>query len=142
MEIKDNTFIVTGGASGLGAGTVRMLAGAGANVVIADLREEQGATLAAELGSSVRFARVDVTDETSAQAAVAAALSNYGGLAGLVGCAGVVHGEKVVGKEGPHALASFARTISINLIGMFNMIRLGGGRDEQDASPTPTASAA
>ncbi len=124
MEIKGNTFIVTGGASGLGEGTVRMLAAGGANVIIADLRIEHGEALAAELGESVRFVRTDVIDETAAQAAVAAALSIYGGLAGLVSCAGIVHGEKVVGKEGPHSLASFARTISINLVGMFNMIRL------------------
>ncbi len=124
MEIRGSTFVVTGGASGLGAGTTRMLAAGGANVVIADLREEQGKALAVELGSPVRFVRTDVTDETSAQGAVAAALSIRGGLSGLVGCAGIVHGEKVIGKEGPHSLASFARTISVNLVGMFNMIRL------------------
>ena len=124
MELKGSTFIVTGGASGLGAGTARMVVEGGGNVVIADLKDAEGQALAAELGSQARFVRTDVSDETSGKAAVAAAQSSYGGLHGLVGCAGIVHGEKVVGKEGPHSLAGFARTITINLVGMFNMIRL------------------
>jgi NAD(P)-dependent dehydrogenase (short-subunit alcohol dehydrogenase family) len=125
MQLSGNSFIVTGGASGLGAAVVRMIAGAGGRVVIADLKEAEGRALAAELGASVRFARTDVTDEASGKGAVAAAVEGHGGLHGLVNCAGIVHGEKVVGKEGPHTLAGFARTIDINLVGMFNMIRLG-----------------
>lgn len=124
MQIKGSTFIVTGGASGLGAATVRMLAGQGGQVVIADLKEAEGQALAAELGAATRFVRTDVADEASGQAAVAVAVDGYGGLQGLVNCAGIVHGEKVVGKEGPHSLAGFARTIGINLVGMFNMSRL------------------
>jgi NAD(P)-dependent dehydrogenase (short-subunit alcohol dehydrogenase family) len=124
MESKGNSFVVTGGASGLGAAVVRMLAGAGARVVIADLREAEGGALAAELGADVKFVRTDVTDEASGAAAVATAVEAFGGLQGLVACAGIVHGEKVVGKEGPHTLAGFARTINVNLVGMFNMIRL------------------
>jgi NAD(P)-dependent dehydrogenase (short-subunit alcohol dehydrogenase family) len=124
MELKGSTFIVTGGASGLGAGTVRMVVAGGGNAVIADLKVEEGEALAAELGSAVRFVKTDVTDEAGGQAAVAAALSAFGGLQGLVCCAGIVHGEKVLGKDAPHGLAGFARTISINLVGMFNMIRL------------------
>ena len=124
MELKGSTFIVTGGASGLGAATVRMIIGGGGNAVIADLKEGEGQALAAELGRAVRFVRTDVADEASMQAAVAAAVDGFGGLQGLVNCAGIVHGEKVVGKEGPHSLAGFARTISINLVGMFNAIRL------------------
>jgi len=124
MELKGNSFVVTGGASGLGAAVVRMLAGAGARVVIADLRETEGRALATELGADVRFVRTDVADEASGAAAVAAAVDSFGGLQGLVGCAGIVHGEKVVGKEGPHTLAGFARTINVNLVGMFNMVRL------------------
>jgi NAD(P)-dependent dehydrogenase (short-subunit alcohol dehydrogenase family) len=124
MDLKGSTFIVTGGASGLGAGTVRMIVAGGGNAVIADLKEAEGHALAAELGKSARFVKTDVADAASAQAAVAAALTSYGGLQGLVSCAGIVHGEKVLGKEGPHAIEGFARTISVNLVGMFNMIRL------------------
>jgi NAD(P)-dependent dehydrogenase (short-subunit alcohol dehydrogenase family) len=124
MELKGSTFIVTGGASGLGAGTVRMIVAGGGNAVIADLKDAEGQALASELGRAARFVKTDVVDDASATAAVAAAVAAYGGLQGLVGCAGIVHGEKVVGKEGPHSLAGFARTISINLVGMFNMIRV------------------
>jgi NAD(P)-dependent dehydrogenase (short-subunit alcohol dehydrogenase family) len=123
MNLKGSTFIVTGGASGLGAATVRMVVEGGGNAVIADLKESEGEALAKELGST-GFVRTDVTDEASATAAIAAAVGAYGRVDGLVNCAGIVHGEKVVGKEGPHTLASFARTISINLIGTFNVARL------------------
>jgi len=136
MQIKGSTFIVTGGASGLGAATARMLVGAGGSVVIADLSEKQGSDLAGELGASARFVRTDVADETSAKAAVAAALASYGGLQGLVNCAGIVVGEKVVGKEGPHALATFARAINVNLVGSFNVTRLAA---DAMAKGTPNA---
>jgi NAD(P)-dependent dehydrogenase (short-subunit alcohol dehydrogenase family) len=124
MEIEGSTFIVTGGASGLGAATVRMLAGRGARVVVADLKEAEGGALAASLPGRARFVRTDVCDEASAVAAVAAALVGYGGLQGLVNCAGIVHAEKVVGKDGPHTLAGFRRAVDINLIGTFNLVRL------------------
>ena len=124
MDIAGSTFIVTGGASGLGAATARMVVAGGGNVVVADLKEAEGQALAAELGRAARFVRTDVTDEASGAAAVAAATSAFGGLQGLVGCAGIVHAEKVVGKDAPHTLAGFTRTIAVNLIGMFNMIRL------------------
>ncbi|MGE5466336.1 MAG: 3-hydroxyacyl-CoA dehydrogenase [Ignavibacteria bacterium] len=124
MQIKGSVFVVTGGASGLGAGTVRLLAAEGAKVVIADLNQAGGEALAAELGSNARFALTNVADEASAQATIALALSEFGGLHGLVNCAGIVVGEKTIGKEGPHALASFKRVIDVNLVGTFNMIRL------------------
>jgi NAD(P)-dependent dehydrogenase (short-subunit alcohol dehydrogenase family) len=124
MQVGDSVFLVTGGASGLGGATVRMLLGRGGKVVIADLKEAEGNALAAELGASAEFVRTDVTDEASAKAAVAGALDGFGSLHGLVNCAGIAHGEKVVGKEGPHALASFVRTININHIGSFNITRL------------------
>jgi NAD(P)-dependent dehydrogenase (short-subunit alcohol dehydrogenase family) len=136
VQIKDSVFIVTGGASGLGGATARMLAAAGGRVVIADLKEAEGNALAAELGASVRFARTDVTDEASAKAAVAAAVQSFGTIHGLVNCAGVVHGERILGKEGIHALASFARVVNINLIGSFNMTRLAA---EQMAKNAPNA---
>ena len=124
MQIKDSTFIVTGGASGLGAGTVRMLVGGNANVVIADLQEDKGKALATELGGKVRFVKCDVTAEADGQAAVDQAVKAFGSLRGLVNCAGIAIAERTVKKDGPHALASFTRVININLIGTFNMIRL------------------
>jgi NAD(P)-dependent dehydrogenase (short-subunit alcohol dehydrogenase family) len=124
MQTSGSTFIVTGGASGLGAATARMLAQAGGKVILADVNDAQGNELAKELGASARFIRTDVTDEASAKAAIAAAQSAFGGLHGLINCAGIAIGERIVGKEAPHALASFVRTININLIGSFNMTRL------------------
>jgi NAD(P)-dependent dehydrogenase (short-subunit alcohol dehydrogenase family) len=124
MELRGSAFIVTGGASGLGAATARMIASNGGRAVIADLDEDRGRALAGDLGAAAKFVRTDVTDEASGKAAVAEALDAFGGVHGLVNCAGIVHGEKVVGKDGPHSLASFARAIGINLIGTFNLIRL------------------
>jgi len=124
MQLKGSTFIVTGGASGLGGATAQMVVEGGGNVVIADLKDAEGQAHAEELGACARFVRTDVTDEASAKAAVAAALDGYGRIDGLVNCAGIVYGEKTVGKEGAHSLAGFVRTININLIGTFNMIRL------------------
>ncbi|MFT0735108.1 3-hydroxyacyl-CoA dehydrogenase [Ralstonia wenshanensis] len=121
MEIRDQVFIVTGGASGLGAGTARTLADAGGKVVIADLNEAAGTALAQELGG--RFVRCDVTSEADGQAVVEAATS-LGTLRGLVNCAGIATASRTVGKTGPHPLDQFARVININLIGTFNMIRL------------------
>jgi NAD(P)-dependent dehydrogenase (short-subunit alcohol dehydrogenase family) len=124
MQIQGSTFLVTGGASGLGEASVRILHGTGGNVVIADVQAELGEALANELGTRARFARTDVTSEADAKAAVDLAVQSFGGLHGLVNCAGIAIGEKTVGKEGPHQLATFARVININLIGTFNMIRL------------------
>jgi NAD(P)-dependent dehydrogenase (short-subunit alcohol dehydrogenase family) len=124
MQISGSVFIVTGGGSGLGEATVRLLHAGGARVLIADVAADKGEALAASLGSNVRFLRTDVTSEPEAQAAVAAAQSHFGGLQGLVNCAGIGPAERVLGKNGPHALASFSRCIQINLIGTFNMIRL------------------
>jgi NAD(P)-dependent dehydrogenase (short-subunit alcohol dehydrogenase family) len=136
VQIKDSVFIVTGGASGLGGATARMLVAGGGKVVIADLKEAEGNALAAELGANARFARTDVTDEASGKAAVAAAVQSFGTIHGLVNCAGVVHGERILGKDGIHALASFARVVNINLIGSFNLTRLAA---EQMAKNAPNA---
>jgi NAD(P)-dependent dehydrogenase (short-subunit alcohol dehydrogenase family) len=124
MQIGGSVFFVTGGASGLGGATARMLAGAGGKVVIADLKDSEGNALAKELGANAKFVRADVTDEASTKAAVDAAVAGFGAVHGLVNCAGVVYGEKTLGKEGPHKLASFARVININLVGTFNVVRL------------------
>jgi NAD(P)-dependent dehydrogenase (short-subunit alcohol dehydrogenase family) len=123
MQIKDNVFIVTGGASGLGGGASRLLSSNGAKVVIADVQADKGEALARELGGSSRFVKCDVSSESDAQAAVDAAQS-MGTLRGLINCAGIAIGEKTVGKDGPHALSSFTRVITVNLIGTFNMIRV------------------
>ena len=121
MEIAGKVFIVTGGASGLGEGAARMLAGEGAKVVIADVQADKGEALARELGGA--FVKCDVTQEADGQAAVAKALS-LGKLFGHVNCAGIAIGMKTVGKDGAHPLAQFAKVIGINLVGSFNMIRL------------------
>jgi NAD(P)-dependent dehydrogenase (short-subunit alcohol dehydrogenase family) len=137
MQIGGSVFVVTGAASGLGAATARMLAEQGGKVVLADMNRSGGEALAAELGAAVRFVETNVADEASAQACIATAQSAFGALHGLVNCAGIVIGEKTVGKEGPHALASFKRVIDINLIGSFNMIRLAADamcRNEPNAA--------
>ncbi|MFN3565310.1 MAG: 3-hydroxyacyl-CoA dehydrogenase [Burkholderiaceae bacterium] len=122
MEIRNNAFIVTGGASGLGGATSRTLAELGGKVVIADVQADKGEALARELPNAT-FVKCDVTSEADGKAAVAAALA-LGPLRGLVNCAGIAIGEKTVGKDGPHRLDTFARVIHVNLIGTFNMIRL------------------
>src|SRR5260370_5763983 len=124
MEIRNHTFLVSGGSSGLGAACARMLVQTVANVLIADLNKDQGEQLAAELGRYVRFVTTDVTDEASVQNAVTCAIQTFGKLDGSIQCAGIALAEKVLGKSGPHPLASFAKVIQINLIGTFNVNRL------------------
>ena len=121
MDIEGKVFIVTGGASGLGEGTARMLAAHGAKVVVADLQEQAGQAVAETIGG--RFVRCDVSQEADGQAVVAAATA-LGKLAGLINCAGIAPAAKTVGKDGAHPLATFSKTITVNLIGSFNMIRL------------------
>ena len=134
MDIAKKVFIVTGGASGLGEGTARMLAANGAKVVIADLQADKGEALAKELGGA--FVKCDVSQEADGQAAVAKAVS-LGKLMGLVNCAGIAPASKTVGKEGAHALHLFAKVISVNLIGSFNMIRLAAEAMSKN-TPEPT----
>jgi len=124
MKVQDHAFLVSGGSSGLGAACVRTLTGAGARVVIADLNHVAGERLATEIGSQTRFVPTDVTDEASVQAAVNAAVKEFGSLQGAVCCAGIGLAERVMGKNGPHPLAGFAKVIQVNLIGSFNVIRL------------------
>jgi NAD(P)-dependent dehydrogenase (short-subunit alcohol dehydrogenase family) len=136
MQIKDNVFVVTGGGSGLGAATARMIIDRGGKVVLADVNPQAGAAVEAELGRNARFVATDVTSEASAQQAFAVATA-MGTLRGLVNCAGIATAEKVVGREGAHKLETFARTISINLVGSFNMIRLAAeimSKSEPDAA--------
>ncbi|WP_454005675.1 3-hydroxyacyl-CoA dehydrogenase [Alcaligenes sp. Marseille-Q7550] len=123
MQISNKTFIVTGGASGLGAGTVRMLVEHGAHVVIADIQDEAGQALALELGQ--RYLRCDVTREDDARAVVeSAAQDAQRPLFGLVNCAGVAPAARTVGRDGPHSLELFQKVVMINLVGTFNMCRL------------------
>jgi NAD(P)-dependent dehydrogenase (short-subunit alcohol dehydrogenase family) len=133
MNITDHTFLITGGASGLGAATARAFHAAGANVVIADLDEAAAAQLADELGARAAYQRTDVAAEADAQACVALACERFGALHGLVNCAGVGSAAKVLGKDGPQPLAAFARTVEINLIGTFNMIRVAAAAMAQGA---------
>ena len=114
-------FIVTGGASGLGEGTARMLAAHGGTVVVADMQVEKGEAIAKEINGA--FVKCDVSQEADGQAVVAKAVS-LGKLMGLINCAGIAPAEKTVGKNGAHSLAVFSKTIMVNLVGSFNMIRL------------------
>jgi NAD(P)-dependent dehydrogenase (short-subunit alcohol dehydrogenase family) len=124
MHIQDSVFIVTGGASGLGEASVRNLHAGGAKVVIADVGVDKGETLAAALGDRVAFIKTDITSEADGKAAVDLAVTRFGALHGLINCAGVGPAWKVLGKDGPHPLDNFARTVTINLVGAFNMVRL------------------
>ena len=121
MQIEDNVFLITGGASGLGAATARMIVAAGGKVLLADVQAEAGQALAAELKGA--FVQTDVTSEADAIRAVEAAVA-LGTLRGLINCAGIAPAAKTVGKEGAHSLELFQRTININLVGTFNMARL------------------
>ncbi len=124
MNITDRVFLITGAGSGLGAAVARMVVAEGGKAMLLDVNGDAGGALAEELGASARFVRTDVTSDADGQAAVAAALDAFGRIDALVNCAGVAPGEKVVGREAPHRLDSFARAVSINLVGTFNMIRL------------------
>ena len=135
MQIKNSVFLVTGGASGLGAATARMAAEGGGKVVIADLQAELGEKLAQELGG--RFLKTDVTSEADGKAVVALALKEFGGLHVLMNCAGIGHAERTIGKEAPHDLGRFVKVITVNVVGTFNMIRLAA---DAMAKAVPNAS--
>jgi NAD(P)-dependent dehydrogenase (short-subunit alcohol dehydrogenase family) len=123
MELADRTFLMTGGASGLGAACVREFTSAGANVVICDVNEH-GAQVAKETGARARFVRTDVTSEEDVRAAVDLAVRDFGSLHGAISCAGIATAERVVGREGPQPLEHFTKVVNVNLIGTFNVIRL------------------
>ena len=127
MKIENHVFRVTGGGSGLGEATARMLAAHGGKVVLADVNDA-GAKVADSIGAGSRFIRADVAEEAPMQAAVELCISAFGAIHGLVNCAGIAPGERVVGRNGPHALASFERAVRINLVGTFNAIRLAAAR--------------
>lgn len=124
MQITNRCFIVTGGGSGLGEATARALVEAGGRVVLADVNDEGGQKLASELGDAARFVHCDVTSEDDGRAVVKAAKEAFGGVHGLVNCAGIGAPAKVLGKEGPHDLGAFSKVVQVNLVGTFNMTRL------------------
>src|SRR5262245_2168479 len=124
MDIIKRTFLITGGGSGLGAATAKLLAAHGAQVVIADINRETGEATAKEIGPKARFVETNVTDEESVKNAIDTAISAFGSLNGAINCAGIGIAERTVGKDAPHSLATFKRVIEVNLIGTFNVIRL------------------
>ena len=124
MDIQGKVALVTGGASGLGAATVKMILGAGGRAIIVDLNEKLGQSLASELGDAVRFVRADVAEPADVENAVKTATESFGALHICVNCAGIGDPQKIVGKEGPADLARFTKVIRVNLIGTFNVARL------------------
>ncbi|MBI2478475.1 MAG: SDR family NAD(P)-dependent oxidoreductase [Planctomycetia bacterium] len=134
MKIAGNTFLVTGGCSGLGAACVRRFVEQGGNVVACDINVAAGGTLMDDLGSQVLFVRADVTSTEEVEAAIAAGVKTFGGLHGVVSCAGILGSSRVVGRDGPHDLELFSRVIQINLIGTFNVVRLAA-RTMSESAP-------
>lgn len=124
MKIENSVFLVTGAGSGLGAGTARMLVAQGGKVLLVDRNPELGEALAHELGAAAAFAQADVANEEEAAKAVSVALSHFGKLDALINSVVVVPAEKMMGRDGPHRLESFSRTVRVNLVGTFNMLRL------------------
>ena len=149
MKIKGSTFLITGGGSGLGAVSARRLAAEGANVVLADIDRKAGSALAAELGEKARFVHTDVTDEAQVQTGVQTAIDSFGELRGAISCAGIVIGERLVGREATHDVNRFQKVLAVNVVGTFNVMRLAAAammanepRDEERGILINTASIA
>lgn len=136
MRVEGSVVVVTGGASGLGAATARRLHGGGARVVVLDRAAEAGEALARGLGEGAAFVAGDVTDEATVRGAFDLARERFGAVRAVVGCAGVGTPGRVLAKDGPQPLDAFARVVQVNLIGMFNVLRLGAaamsGNDPND----------
>jgi len=124
MNIKDSVFIISGGASGLGLATAQIIIENGGKAILADINEQAGVTAIAQLGDSALFVKTDVTSENSVQATIEQGKKHFGAINGLISCAGIGPAERVLGRKGIHRLATFSKTIEVNLIGTFNMIRL------------------
>jgi NAD(P)-dependent dehydrogenase (short-subunit alcohol dehydrogenase family) len=124
MQIAGKTFIVTGGASGLGRASAETILAAGGNVVVVDVNADTGKAAEQALGAKAKFAQADVTSEEQVKAAVDLAVSSFGGLHGVLNAAGIGPAAKVLGRNGPHPLDLFEKTIKVNLVGTFNVIRL------------------
>jgi NAD(P)-dependent dehydrogenase (short-subunit alcohol dehydrogenase family) len=136
MRIEGSVFLVTGGGSGLGLAAARQLLGQGGKVLLLDINAEAGQRAALELGEGARFVQADITREEDGRAAVEQALEAFGAVHGLVNCAGIAPAEKVLGRNGVHGLDSFRRTVEVNLIGSFNLLRLAA---EAIAQNSPNA---
>ncbi|SDP71114.1 3-hydroxyacyl-CoA dehydrogenase [Halobacillus sp. SY10] len=132
MDVKGVVAAVTGGASGLGEATVRKIVRNGGRVVIVDQNEEKGAALAEELGSSALFVKTDVTSADEIERMLQTTVETFGQVNTVINCAGIVTGEKVVGRNGPHRLESFSKIIEVNLIGTFNVIRLAAEKMQEN----------
>ena len=130
MRIEGKTFITTGGASGLGRAAAEAIVAAGGNAVLVDVNAEVGAATEAALGARAKFVKADVTSESDVQAAIQTAVSQFGGLHGVVNAAGIGPAAKVVGRNGPHPLDLFEKTIRVNLTGTFNVHPAGGRGDD------------
>lgn len=128
MKITSHTFLVTGGASGLGEATVRKIVKEGGNAVILDMNEQRGQDLANELGAQALFVKTNIVSEEEVTKAIAAAVAKFGGIHGVINCAGVASAIRVVGRKGPYPLAEFNKVISINLTGTFNVLRLAAAQ--------------
>ena len=137
MQITDRAFIVTGGASGLGRATADALLGAGGRVVMLDVNADAGRGAEKSLGGNARFVEGDVTSEENVKAAIEIATNSFGGLHGVVNAAGIGPAAKVLGRNGPHPLDLFERTVRVNLVGTFNVIRLAAAAMTQN---TPESS--
>lgn len=124
MKLEESVFLISGAGSGLGAAVAAMAVEAGARAVLLDVNADRGDALAAQLGDAARFALTDVANPKDGERAVSTAIDAFGRIDVLVNCAGIAPGEKIIGREGPHSLESFARTVTINLVGTFNMVRL------------------
>ncbi|MCR9121056.1 MAG: SDR family NAD(P)-dependent oxidoreductase [Phyllobacteriaceae bacterium] len=124
MQIEGKTVVVTGAGSGLGAATARMVIEAGGSALLVDMNDAAVRSVAESLGGAVQYVQGDVANEADGLAAVQAGLQAFGRIDALVNCAGIAPAERILGRTEPHALDSFSRVISVNLIGTFNMMRL------------------
>ncbi len=137
MQLQNSTALITGGASGLGEATARLFLSHGARVIVLDLNETSGKALEKEFSGQLRFFKTNVSDDVDVRLALSAALETFGSIQIAVNCAGIALARKTIGKVdgvyGPHALDAFEKTIRVNLIGTFNVIRLAGFEMEKNA---------
>lgn len=125
MNIESNIFLISGGASGLGLATAQNIVSQGGKVILLDINEQAGQNAQVSLGNSALFCKADIVDETQVAQAIEQALSHFGKINGVINCAGIGPAKRVVGKDGPHDLGFFQKVIQINLVGVFNVLRLG-----------------
>lgn len=133
MKLSQHTFIITGGASGLGLATVSMIIAHQGNAVILDINEEKGLSAEQQFGSNCLFIKTDISNEAEVIKAIAIVKETFGHISGLINCAGMGPAKRVVGKEGPHPLAFFEKAIQVNLVGTFNTIRLVANEMQHNA---------